>query len=148
MEGFYNSKELGEGTMPEEKGGGSMFQTVQDHEERITKLEENDRELKENFNKLSSQMMTLESQNTKLENTLLNDNRDTRQTMKDQGEKMFHLVESAMGYQSSKSVQDHELKMLKLNTWSTVFLKISGAIGALGSAGGVIYLIFQNFFEK
>lgn len=134
--------------MPEEKGGISMFQTVQDHEERITKLEENDRELKENFNKLSSQMLTLESQNTKLENTLLNDNRDTRQTMKEQGEKMFELVESAMGYQNNRTAQDHELKMLKLNTWSTVFLKFAGAVGALGSAGGLIYLVVQHLLSN
>lgn len=132
--------------MPDKEGSVSMFETVKDHEERITKLEENDRELKENFNKLSSQMLTLESQNTKLENTLLSDNRDTRLAMKEQGEKMFHLVENAMGYQSSKSTQDHEFKMLKLNTFSTVFLKVSGGILALLSSGGAIYYIIQQMF--
>ncbi|MEK4629751.1 hypothetical protein MKZ17_16195 [Solibacillus sp. FSL R7-0682] len=134
--------------MPENEGSASMFETVKNHEERITILEKNDKELKENFNKLSNQILTLESQNTKLENTLLNDNRDTRQTMKDQAEKMFALVENAMGYQNSKSTQDHELKMLKLNTWSTVFLKFAGAIGALGSAGGLIYLVAQHFLSN
>ena len=97
---------------------------LQDHEDRLKKLED---------------------QSLKLENTILTENRDTRKTMKEQTEKLFHIVENAMGYQNSRTTQDHELKMLKLNTWSTVFLKISGAVGALGSAGGLVYLVVQHF---
>ena len=56
----------GERAMSENEGRASMFNTVKNHEERITILEKNDKELKENFNKLSNQILTLESQNTKL----------------------------------------------------------------------------------
>jgi len=134
--------------MSDNEGSVSMFQTVQNHEERITKLEENDRELKENFSKLSEQMVKLESQNSKLENTLLNDNRETRSTMKEQTEKMFRLVENAMGYQSNRTAQQHEFKMLKWKTIADVFFKICGAVSVLGASGGLIYMIFEHFFTK
>lgn len=123
------------------EGSASMFETVKNHEERIVDLENRDKEHEERLKRL-------EDQSIKLENTILTENRDTRNTMKEQTEKLFNIVEKAMGYQNSKSDQDHELKMLKLNTWSTVFLKISGAMGALGSAGGLIYLVIQHFLEK
>lgn len=127
--------------MPENEGSVSMFETVRNHEDRIVILENRDKAHEERLKRL-------EDQSVKLENTILTENRDTRSTMKEQTEKLFKIVENAMGYQNNKTSQDHELKMLKLNTWSTVFLKISGAVGALGSAGGLIYLVVQHFLSK
>lgn len=127
--------------MPENEGRVSMFETVQNHENRIIILENRDKAHEERLKRL-------EDQSVKLENTILTENRDTRSTMKEQTEKLFKIVESAMGYQNNKTSQDHELKMLKLNTWSTVFLKFAGAIGALGSAGGLIYLVVQHLLTK
>lgn len=127
--------------MPEKEGRGSMFETVQNHENRIVILENRDQAQEERLKRL-------EDQSVKLENTILTENRDTRSTMKEQTEKLFTIVENAMGYQNNRTAQDHELKMLKLNTWSTVFLKFAGAIGALGSAGGLIYLVAQHFLTK
>lgn len=135
MEGFYNSKELGEGTMPEEKGGGpSMFETVKNHEERIINLEEADKKHEE-------RLQELEKNSIKLENTIMQENRDTRTTMKEQTEKLFLLVENAMGYQSSKTAQDHELKVLKLKTYTDVFLKFT-------AAGGLLYVVITEFIMK
>ena len=121
--------------MPNQEGSGaSMYKTMEEHKGI---LEDHEDRLKK-----------LEDQSLKLENTILTENRDTRNTMKEQTEKLFHIVENAMGYQNSRTTQDHELKMLKLNTWSTVLLKVSGAIGALGSAGGLVYLVVQHFLGK
>lgn len=124
--------------MPER--GDSMFETVKNHEERIVSLEEADKKHEE-------RLKTLEEQSLKLENTIMAENRETRSTMKEQTEKMFVLVENAMGFQTSKYTQDHELRMLKWNTFSTVFLKVSGGLFALLSSGGAIYYIIQHFFK-
>lgn len=110
-----------------------MYKTVEEHADQLQNHEE--------------RLLKLEDQSLKLENTILTENRDTRNTMKEQTEKLFHIVESAMGYQTSKATQDHELKMLKWNTFSTVFLKVSGGLFALLSSGGAIYYIIQHFFK-
>jgi len=125
--------------MPIIEGGNSMFTTVQNHEERITSLEEADKKHEE-------RLQELEKNSIKLENTIMQENRDTRTTMKEQTEKLFQIVESAMGYQTNQSAQEHELKILKWNTISTVFLKASGGLFALLSSGGAIYYVIQHFF--
>lgn len=134
--------------MPEDKGSASVFETVKDHEERITILEQNDKDHQMKLDVLSGQMADLKTQNTELENTVLKDNRETRSTLVAQMEKLFLLTENAMGYQSSRSTQHHEYKMLRWNTMATVFLKICGAFSALGASGGVIYMIVQYFLNK
>lgn len=117
-----------------------MFETVMDHSDRITNLEEADK-------KHDERIKRLEDQSVKLENTILTENRDTRTTMKEQTEKLFTIVESALGIQSTRSTQSHEYKMLKWNTLSTVFLKLSGGFLALLSSGGAIYYIIQHYFK-
>ncbi|MGN7478932.1 hypothetical protein ACTHOQ_13875 [Solibacillus silvestris] len=134
--------------MPENEGSVSMFETVKNHEERITILEQNDRDHQLKLDILSGQMADLKLQNTELENTVLKDNRETRSTLVGQMEKLFELTQSAMGYQSSRSSQQHEFKMMKWNTMATVLFKICGAISVLGASGGGIYLVIQHFLTK
>lgn len=134
--------------MPDKEGSASMFETVKDHEERITILEKNDKDHQLKLDTMSEQMSELKMQNTELENTVLKDNRETRSTLVAQMEKLFLLTESAMGYQNNRSSQQHELKMLRWNTVATVFLKICGAFGALGASGGIIYMVVQHFLTK
>lgn len=138
----------GNGAMPDKEGSASMFDTVKNHEERITILEQNDRDHQQKLDILSGQMTELKTQNTELENTVLKDNRETRSTLVGQMEKLFLLTENAMGFQSSRSSQQHEFKMLKWNTMATVFLKVAGALGALGASGGLIYMVIQHFLTK
>ena len=111
-----------------------MFDTVKNHEERISILEEADKKHEERLKKL-------EEQSLKLENTIMAENRETRSTMKEQTEKLFKLVENAMGFQTNQSKQNHELKMLKWNTLSTVLLKVS-------AAGGLLYVVITEFILK
>lgn len=146
------------------KNGGdpSMFETVKKHGELIEAHDQSINELKENYKKLerndfehqqkldtlSNQMADLKTQNTELENTILKDNRETRSTLNTHMENLFKLTENAMSYQSNRSSQNHELRMLKWNTIATVFFKVCGAISALGASGGLIYLVVQHFLTK
>ena len=120
--------------MPQTEGSASMFETVKGHEEVLQDHED--------------RLKKLEDQSLKLENTILTENRDTRKTMKEQTEKLFHIVENAMGYQTSRTTQDHELKMLKWKTLADVIFKVCGAAGALGASGGVIYMVVQHFLSN
>ena len=134
--------------MPDKEGSGSMFETVKNHEERITILEQNDRDHQQKLDILSGQMTELKTQNTELENTVLKDNRETRSTLVAQMEKLFLLTENAMGYQTSRTNQQHEYKMLRWNTIATVFLKVCGALSTLAASGGLIYMIVEYFLAK
>lgn len=135
--------------MPE--GGQSMYETVKlqgnkldNHEERIEALEKVDQKHEERIKKL-------EEQSIKLENTILKTSSETRDVMREQTEqqteKLYDLLKTAMGIQNTRSTQSHEFKMLKWNTLSTVFLKISGGLLGLLSSGGVLYYIVQYFFK-
>lgn len=121
--------------------GSSMFKTVLDHDERIVALEETDKLHDERLKKLEDNAM-------KLENTVMRENQETRTTMREQTGKLFLIVEKAMGYQSDKTAQTHELRMARLNTWSTVFLKVSGGLVGLLSSGGAIYYVVQHYLAK
>ncbi|MFG3613081.1 hypothetical protein [Rummeliibacillus stabekisii] len=110
-----------------------MFEKVQNHEERIVNLERSEDEQNERIKRM-------EESNLKLENTMMTESRETRTVMKEQTDKMFELVENAMGYQSTRATQSHELKILKWNTLATVFLKICGGIVALFTAGYFAFL--------
>ncbi|MFJ8064926.1 hypothetical protein ACIQYS_09855 [Psychrobacillus sp. NPDC096426] len=130
----------------------SMYETVRDHEndlkehrERITTLEDITMALKESDRQHDERLNKLEDNAVKLENTIMVENRETRNTMKEQTEKLFGIVEKAMGYQSSEAEYRHEQKMAKINTWANVFLKI---IGGLTAVGGIGYLIIQHFLNQ
>ncbi|MCM3316706.1 hypothetical protein M3603_08445 [Rummeliibacillus stabekisii] len=117
-----------------------MFETVQNHEERIVNLERADHEHEERLKRL-------EDSHIKLENTMMVESRETRTVMKEQTDKVFELVENTMGFQSTKNTQNHELKMLKWNTLATVFLKVCGGIVALFTTGGAFYYVLEHYFK-
>ena len=137
--------------MMPEGGNSSMFETVKklgevtvNHEERIGNLE-TAREINE------KRIVKLEEQSIILENTIHTTAAETRNVMREQTEKqteqLFDLLKTAMGIQNTKSTQNHEFKMLKLNTLSTIFIKISGGLLGLLSSGGVLYYIIQYFLK-
>lgn len=130
----------------ETKLGDGMYEKVTKHDEqlidhgvRLDSLEEKDRKYEE-------RLKQLEDQSVKLENTVMSESRETRTTMKEQTDKLFTIVNQSINYKENTEKQDHEWRMQKLNTWSTVFLKISGGIVALLSAGGGFYYVLQHFF--
>jgi len=128
--------------MPDTAIGSSMFETVRHqgeqidvHAIKIAALEKTDQRHDERLRKL-------EENAVKLENTVMRENSETRSTMREQTAKLFTIVENAMGYQSARTAQTHELRMAKLNTWSTVFLKVSG--GVVGLLSVVRLIMYFN----
>lgn len=116
-------------------GGGedlSMFRTVEQNTSDIA-------EIKETLKNHAEQMKEMKSNAIKLETTVTLENRETRTIVTQQVDKLYGLVEKAMGFKTESASQEHELKMLRWNTMSTVFLKIAGSLSVLASSGGVIY---------
>lgn len=118
------------------------------HGKQLDKDKMDIQELKDFDKKKHERLLTLEENYIRLEKTVTKENEETRSTMREQTKKLFGIVEQAMGYQESRSVQTHELRMAKLNTWSTVFLKVSGGLVGLLSSGGVIYFIIEKILLK
>lgn len=132
-----------------------MFETVKthgekidDHGRRIVTLEERADAQEEAKQLHEERLKKLEDNALKLENTIMVENRDTRTTMKEQTEKLFDIVDKAMGYQSNEAVHNHEQKMAKMNMWANVILKIGGALAALLSSGGILYYVLVYFITK
>lgn len=119
---------------------GKQDERLNQHSDRIQRLEKYDKEKHE-------RLLVVEENYTRLEKTVAKENEETRTTMKEQTGKLFDIVEQAMGYQESRTTQTHELRMAKLNTWSTVFLKVSGGLVGLLSSGGVIYYIVEQLIK-
>lgn len=126
----------------------NQSERLNDHEQRLSKHKEEIQELKDFDRKKHERLVNLEGSFARLEETVTKENEETRLTMRQQTDRLFKIVEQAMGYQENRTVQEHELKMTKLNTWSTVFLKISGGLVGLFSAGGLIYMFIENLFLK
>lgn len=129
-----------------EKLGDGMYDKVKEHDVAIVDHGERLSLLEESGKRHEDRLIQLENQSERLETTVMREARDTQATMKEQGDRMFGLVESTINYKTDTERQEHEFRMLKLNTWSTVFLKISGGIVALLSAGGGAYYALQYLF--
>lgn len=130
----------------------SMFDKVsahdkdlEEHRERIMTLEDITLSLKEAERQHDERLRKLEDNAVKLENTIMAENRETRNTMKEQTEKLFGIVDKAMGYQNDVAVHKHEQRMAKINTWANVFLKIMTGLTAVGGIG---YLIVQHLLNQ
>lgn len=137
--------------MPE-GGNSSMFETVKkqgeqlnNHDDRIVVLE-TAREID------GKRITKLEEQFIIFENTIHTTATETRNVMREQTEKqtekLYVLLEKAMGIQSTRTTQNHEFKMLKWNTIATIGMKVSGALLGLLSSGGLLYYYVTEFWLK
>lgn len=117
------------------------------HDDRLLDLEKRDQEKHERLEEVTTNYENLESTVNRLDSTVTKENKETRETMREQTGKLFSIVEQAMGFQNTRTSQSHELKMTKLNTWSNVILKISAAMVGLLSSGGFIYYIITQLFK-
>lgn len=140
--------------MPKVEVGDSMYdmlkkqgESLEDHDNRIFGLEELTAALKEADRQHEEKLQQMETQNLKLENTVLTTSRETQEIVKTQADKMYDLAKSSMSYQTVSAGQEHELKMAKLNAWSTFALKLSGALATMAGSGGLIYYVFTNFLK-
>lgn len=128
----------------EQKLGDGMYEKMKQHDEalndhdvRLNLLEENDRQHEE-------RLKQLEDQSVRLENTVMAESRETRNTMKEQTEKLFKIVDTSINYKADSQKLDYDLKKLRVEMWSDVFLKLTGGIFALLSAGGIGYWLLQQ----
>lgn len=112
----------------------SMFKTVEMNSKEIAKI-------KETLVSHAEQMEEMKHNAIKLETTVTLENRETRTIVTQQVDKLYVLVEKAMGFKTESASQEHELKMLRWNTISTVFLKVAGSLSVLASSGGIIYYL-------
>lgn len=124
--------------------GDGMYETVKAHDaallehgERISSLEENGRLHEE-------RLKLLEDQSVRLENTVMTESRETRTTMKEQTEKLFKIVDQSINYKADSQKLDYDLKKMRIEMWTNVFLKLSGGMLALLSAGGAGYWLLQQ----
>lgn len=128
--------------------GSSMYETMKKHDNEIGIHAVEIAALKESDRLNDERLKKLEDNAVKLENTVMSESRETRTTMKEQTEKLFVIVDKAMGYQSERTSQTHELKMAKINMWATVILKVGGTLAALLSSGGILYYVLVNFLTE
>lgn len=134
-----------------EKLGDGMYDKVKahdvalvDHGQRLNLLEENDRQHEE-------RLKQLEDQSVRLENTVMTESRETRTTVKEQTAKMeehsgklYDIVHTSINYKADSQKLDYDLKKMKMEMYSNVFLKLSGGVLALFSAGGAGYWLLQQ----
>lgn len=132
----------------QEKQTFQLTERLNHHEKQLSQDKEDIQQLKDFDKNKHERLLVLEENYIRLERTVTKENEETRTTMREQTKKLFNIVEQAMGYQETRTVQTHELKMARLNTWSTVFLKVSGGLVGLLSSGGVIYYIIEKIFMK
>jgi len=71
-----------------------------------------------------------------------------REQTETQTKELYSLLKTAMGFQNTRSTQNHEFKMLKWNTIATIGMKISGALLGLLSSGGLLYYFVTEFWLK
>jgi len=126
----------------------SMYETVRNHDEKINNHEERIEALEKVDTKHEERIVNLEEQSMVLENAIHITSTETRNVMREQMEKLYGLLETAMGIQSTKSTQNHEFKMLKWNTIATIGMKVSGALLGLLSSGGLVYYYVTEFWLK
>jgi len=117
-----------------------MFKTVEQNTKDIS-------DIKATLVFHAEQMEEMKVNSARLESTVTFENRETRAIVTQQVDKLYGLVEKAMGFKTESTTQQHELKMLKWNTISNVFLKVSTALVGLASSGGVIYYLVTEVIK-
>jgi hypothetical protein len=119
----------------------SMIEQVRKLDDRVVILEVSERERDEVDRAREERIKRLEDNATKLENTVMSENRDTRATVVEQNRQLFTLIESVMGFKATEHSQNHEYRVVKWDRTTNILLKVVGA-------GGVLYLLVQSFLNN
>jgi hypothetical protein len=121
------------GLMEMTMGDGSMFEKLTEHEGRIVNLEEKDEKHEE-------RLRAIELNYTNLENTILKENRDTRQFFQDTMNKQWDLISGKNKYEDAQNNREYDLKKTRIERYSEMILKFAGA-------GGIVYLVVQSILK-
>ena len=135
----------------EKKLGDGMYDKMKEHDDLLIKHEDRLNLLEENDSRHEERLKRVEVQSIKLENTVMTENRETRETIKEQTEnmnkqsdKLYDVVHTSINYKSDSQKLDFDLKKMKIEMWTNVFIKISGGVLALLSAGGAGYWLLTQ----
>ncbi len=121
---------------------------LDEHEKRLIQDDEAIKQLKDDDVDKHERLNELEENYENLSRTVTRENEETRHTMRDQTGRLFDLVEKSMGHQATRTSQQHEIKKERLNTFSTIFLKLTGGLVGLLSSGGIIYLLTEKLLSN
>lgn len=111
---------------------------IQMNKEAIAKLQKVDLETESVLNKQEQRIVKLESNYLNLENTIMKENRETRQAYEAQTDRQWSFIEQVTGFKENESKRKHDFKMHKFNQVSGILLKALGA-------GGIAYLLIQDW---
>lgn len=134
--------------MPETKEATSMFETVKlhgetldDHGNRITKLEEADKEKADSIALLTREFADISTNFTRMENTILKSAQTTQEVMSTQNTQQWELIKALNAGNQEERVRKHELTKTKLEK----FWEYAGKITALllGS-GSILYILLEQ----
>lgn len=106
---------------------------LENHEERIVTLEKSDTEKE-------LRIQTIEKNYMKLENTILQENRDTRSFFQSTMDKQWELIKSRDSAVESEKIRTYDLRKTKMERNADLLLKYGGA-------GSVLYLFLQSLFN-
>lgn len=104
---------------------------LKDHEYRIVKLEKSDIEKEIRLQKI-------EDNYVRLENTILTENRETREILREGMKNQWELIKSRDEKKEAESARDYDLKKSKVERYSDVLVKLL-------TVGGIGYLLLQSF---
>lgn len=125
--------------LEKEGGGGSMFEKLNNHEERIIILEKTDVELIKQIKDIQNNYVTLE-------NTILKGNQTTQEVFRDTIDKQWQLITERDKVKEESSKRQHELAISNHEYKKSNMEKKWEWLGKIGVAGGVLYLVIERFF--
>lgn len=106
---------------------------LENHEGRIKQLEENDQDKEK-------RLRTMEQSYLKLENTILQENRDTRQLFQNTMQNQWDLIKSSYASTENDKNRKYELTKSKLERRTELTMKLLGT-------GGLLYLCVQSLLD-
>lgn len=121
------------------KRGGHMaeeneiIQSLKQHDERLVNLEEADKSH-------TARLQIVEANYTKLENTILNENRDMRTFFQNSMNKQWDMISGNRQSEDAQLERDYDLKKTRIERYSEITLKIVGA-------GGLLIIIAQALLQ-
>ena len=110
---------------------GKVDKLCKDVEELDTTVEDHTLQLRIQ----AEQIKQLQDNGIRLENIIMNENRETRATVTQSNNQLHELINGIMGFKSGQNQMTHTLKMARMES-------IAKIIGILAGSGGLLYWLF------
>lgn len=118
-------------------GERTVYDMVTEHEEQI-KQHENTLLQHETTIKLhAEQIKNIEQSSLKLENLVMQENRDTRNTIVQTNRELHELISRILDFKSSQDQLKHSIMLAKIESWVKIFCLLFGS-------GGILYILFTQ----